>query len=133
MDVTLHIFAVQTEHKVDREAQRHLRGDVVNIYERSRVTEPPHPRSRLIFIHITNVPIDSVHKLDRIRQAVLGEPNEDGERAIIHRHLFRIDLSALPTAVRNALQRDREYTVDWPTARNWVRSRIDDSAVTVEV
>jgi len=126
MDITIELLAAPKTHALNdaaKEARRYRRGDVVEVFLRSEITEPPSPSSPFIFIHITNVPENKTFAQIKeiIMQPVLQPLAVDPE--IYRRRKFRVLISELPQIVQNILTADKEITVSWAQAKNYLRKK----------
>lgn len=100
-----------------KEAKRYKRGDIVAVYLRSKIVEPPHIGSRMVFIHITNVPVIAIQKAEKLMMSYNDSVNTE---TILKRRRFNINPQSLPLAVRNALITNREITVTWTQAKPYL-------------
>jgi len=127
VDITVELLATPKTHALNdtaKEARRYRRGDVVEVFLRSEVTEPPSPNSPFVFIHVTNVPENKTFEQVKaiIMQPVL-EPLVIISPAIYRRRKFRVLFSELPQFVQDILTADKELTVSWAQAKNYVRKK----------
>lgn len=121
MDITLQIMAYPPTHDLSynlaKEARRYKRGDIVAVYLRSEVVEPPHIGSRMVFIHIIGVPVTAIQKAKKLMDAHFDSINI---RILLKRRRFNIDPQSLPVSVRNQLIANREITVTWTQAKPYL-------------
>lgn len=140
MDITLQVMAKPPAHDLSynagKAARRILKGDVVHVYKRSQCPEPPSPSSRMVFVHITDVPVTAI---DKARALMTGqtqtEPGEVvGEWNVVtlKRRRWNIADADLPAAARVALRDNREVTVTWDKTKAYLKDKVTDAYATNE-
>ena len=131
MDITLQIMAYPPIHDLSynlaKEARRYQRGDIVAVYLRTNVVEPPHVGSRMVFVHITSVPITAIQKAEKLINAHYDSVNIN---LLLKRRRFNIDPQSLPLAIRNQLIANREITVTWTQAKPYLLDMVTGLIIT---
>jgi len=131
MDITLQIMAYPPTHDLSydpaKEARRYKRGDIVAVYLRSEIVEQPTAGGRMVFVHITDVPIIAIQKAEK-----LMNPHYDliNINMLLKKRRFNIDPQSLPVAVRNQLIANREITVTWTQAKPYLKDMVTSLPVT---
>ena len=98
-------------------------GDVVQVWPRAKVTEPPAPGSPFWFIHVTGIP-DFV-PFEKIKN-VLMSPSVStitSEPEIIRRRRWRL-AGSVPQAIIDQLKANREITVTYTQAKNHIARKV---------
>ena len=127
MDITIELLAKPKTHTLSdaaKEARRYRRGDVVEVFLRSEVTEPPAPNSPFVFLHVNNIPDLRTFKQikDKLMQPFL-QPLVIVDPEIYRRRKFRVLVSTLPQAVKNAFINEKEFTATWTQVKNFIRRK----------
>jgi len=114
MSHTFQFMAYQTTHQADNEAGRLKRGSIVGIYDRDKVTEPPNPNGRLMFIHCLDSPFDSLEDAQYLLDPVISLVTEKPE--VLHRKRWLGDyakiVSDFPLSYE-ALRDNKETDMSW--------------------
>lgn len=116
MDISLLIFAVNLPNS------SYHRGDVVDVGLR-HYDGCHHPR--FVLVHIEGVPDLAPEdiQLRRLKQ-MLERHTIKGFGEEVRRRSWRVDVASLPTAIRNELLTNREYTVTWTQAKNYLGKKV---------
>lgn len=134
MDITLQIMAKPATHDLSydpaKEARRYIKGDVISVYKRSDCPEPPAPNTRMVFIHITDVPIIAIQKA----KALMGEdftliPGPEvgsWDKDVNRRRKWNVADVDLPVPALNKLKNDREFTVTWTKAKPYLKNKVTE-------
>jgi len=127
MDITVELLAVPKTHILNdaaKEARRYRRGDVVEVFRRSEVTEPPSPNSPFVFLHVTGIPDTRTFEQvrNKIMQPVL-QPAVIVDPEIYRRRKFRVRVSTLPQVVKDAFISNKEFTATWTQVKNYIRRK----------
>ena len=101
------------------------RGDPVVIFENGHVwgseeLKVPNVGGLFVVIKITDVTVAQVRNfiLTRWGFDILDlEPDQTARRRV------RLDISAMPVSLRNALNRDGQYTTTWTAIRSFIKNR----------
>lgn len=129
-DITLMIMATVANHPLATakdEAFRYKPGDIVQLYVTEDIADwdgskylmhntPTHPR--FAYIHVTGIPDNISRNVNRLMEnfQVIAQK--------YRRRRFRVLPSALPVVVRNRLRNEKQLTVDWSTAKSYIRKKL---------
>lgn len=99
------IKAVDATHAdpVKDERGCYKRGDVVEVYEDGRCSEPVSPNSPFYILKIPGL------AADEMRKYMQGETDQTGEP--LRRRAFKFDLDALPAPIKGQLGQDKEFAL----------------------
>jgi len=93
-----------------KQSRRYAQYDVVNVYLRSDVVEPPSINSRLAFVHINNIPSTPVFEFAKIKSAL----TQCVASVVTPNQVDRVrewNLAALSEPQKSLLISDREITL----------------------
>ena len=125
-DITIEIIHSPATYALpaEKDARRYRQFDIVEVWPRARVTEPPSPNSKFWFIHVTGIP-DTI-PFEKVK-AKLTEPvfNPLVAGDFIRRRRWRADI---PAAVLSTLQANREITVPYLTAKDYIKRKVANNA-----
>lgn len=146
MNLTLQVIITPANHTLSdpaKNARRYATGDVVDIFNadvvspfngtdhilRDVISDP-----RFVFVHVRGVPDrtlgrikDTISTPDIEYVLVNGEPVSSSYH---RRRKFALLASSVPTAMRNRLMADRQITVTWTQAKNYVRHVRENRLIT---
>jgi len=126
-DITIEIIHSPATHDLpaDGAARRYRQFDIVEVWPRARVTEPPSPNSKFWFIHVAGIP-DTV-PFEKVRSKLLAEvPNPLIAGDFIRRRRWRVH--GIPSAALTTLQTNKEITVPFTTAKNYIKRKVANNA-----
>jgi len=151
VDVTLRVFLNPASHDLSsnppKEAARHRRGDIFNVYQSNAIATlvggdyilngGALGRDIFAWIHIRNVPNDRAQQMRRVLTEDSGETKvrEDGtldpetglpemQHDPYRHHRWRIPSGAIPAAARATLLAEHEITVGWNAFRDAIRRKV---------
>jgi hypothetical protein len=124
-------------YNVQKEAGRYRRGDIVDIVLTSK-TQAPNVNGRLGYIHITGVPnrislarakevllsLVTIDDPDYVNSGLDIDIGQDVRQLITRTRQWRIPVSLIPLAKRQAMLNNREFTVNWATVKPYIRKKI---------
>jgi len=131
MDITLHIIINPATHNLSgmQAASRYRKGDIIDVYRATKFAELQGDGNYKMqsqmgnpvfcYIHVKNVP-DTLDR-QKIKQRLL-EPVQVLEETI-RRKNWHIPPSILPAAFKQKLLDDREATIEFSTAKSYIRKK----------
>lgn len=111
-------------------AIHHQVGDVIGIHLTSALTDVVSPSSRLVFVHITDVPILTIDELQFTADPKVSDtPNARGVVPIIHRHEWFLDFPRAAAQELTDLVGLRQVTMPWPRVRQLMVKRTEQRLI----
>ena len=151
VDITLQVVIVapteviptNVQDKYNRQAARMKIGDIISVSQtnQERFAKTPSGDYRIIngpilsprfgFVHVTDVPVPialKAKKLKRMltREVVVPADGEDPEHIVdmpVRNNKFRVDVANIPNQLKQRMQADKEVTVTWLQARNYIKKK----------
>lgn len=131
-DITIHVMWDAPTHDIKTlggeidsatTKSRYKKGDIVGIYLTSACTEDPNPSSRLVFANVTDVPVTTLKKAQKMME-------KDTATANSCRRLWCVDPAALPQAVQDNLDTNRVINKPWSNVKPFILNKHTGVAIT---
>lgn len=128
MDITLQVLAVSKSHTVSDVNTLWNKGQIVDAFQSSDLATLSGDdylfndviSGNFVFVHVKDVPIVNFEKF----KARLQSENPLGGR-----RRYRVKVASIPIAARNKLLADKEITITWTAAKNYIAN--DETAVDI--
>ena len=121
MDITLHILAENKTHAATNESAKWQRGQIVDCSQSADLATLSGNdylfndviSGAFVFVHVKDVPVVD---FDKFRARLQTENPLGGRRR------YRVDVASIPVSARNKLLADKEITITWATAKNYIQN-----------
>ena len=121
MDITLQILAVSKTHNTDNPDNLWKRGQIANVHVSSDLATLVGNdynfndviSGKFVFVHVKNVPVTDFAKF---------KERLNTENPLGGRRRYRVRVGIIPTTARDKLVADREITITWATAKNYIQN-----------
>lgn len=122
MNITLHILG--TAAAVPDGPGKSYPGDIIAVYP--RLSEPPSPASRLVFVHVTDCPAADIREMDFIRREAydLDSAGQDDPPSLLHKNAWYFDNALADPAGVAALEEYRQIEITWIRAKELIKSKV---------